>query len=153
MRLRALNHQGFNLIEIIISIVILVIVLPTSYVAFSGMMKNVAKPEYVIDARYAAEIAMERLTRINFANIVDCKDESCTNYAYHDMNADGTYPEYAGFQWKCTIIPASFNAGANTVNDDLNSSTLKRVSVDVKMPDGNVYSAHTLVTKKPADGG
>ena len=67
------------------------------------------------------------------------------------MNAGGAYPEYAGFQWKCTVTPASFNAGTNTVVDDPSSTTMKRIEVDVKAPDGSTYSAHTLVSQRPAD--
>ena len=149
-RARSTNHGGFSLIELVMSIIILAIMMPLSYVAYSGMTKNMGTPDYAIDARYAAEIQMEQLTRVPFASIATCNNAGCTNYSYHDMNAGGSYPEYAGFKWKCVITPVVFTPATNKV-DDSSSTTMKRIEVDIQAPNGSTYSFHTLVSQRPAD--
>jgi hypothetical protein len=151
MRSATNNLAGFTLVDLIISIVLLSVMIPLSYITFSGLVKNMGKPEYAIDARYVLEIEMEQLTRVPFASIANCNNAGCTSHSYQDVDAVSAYPEYAGFQWKCTVTPVSFNAGTNTVIDDPSSTTMKRIGVDVKAPDGSTYSAHTLVSQRPAD--
>jgi hypothetical protein len=124
--------------------------MPLSYVTFSTMVKKMGTPEYAIDARYVMEIQMEQLSRVPLASIANCNSAACPSYSYQNMNTV-LYPGYAGFQWKCIITPVSFNAGTNTVIDNPSSTTMKRIEVNVKAPDGSTYSAHTLVSQRPAD--
>ena len=81
MRSATTNRLGFTLIDLITSIVLLSVTIPLSYITFSGLVKNMGKPEYAIDARYVVEMEIEQLTRVPFGSIVNCNNAGCPSYS------------------------------------------------------------------------
>ncbi|HVN97952.1 MAG TPA: prepilin-type N-terminal cleavage/methylation domain-containing protein [Syntrophorhabdaceae bacterium] len=126
------QSRGFTLIELIIFIVVGAIILPASFVAFTSAMKYFSAPDYYVKARFYTEQKMEELTSYTYTNIA-----VPTNPPNNDV------PE-ANYQrnWTTSFIDLSLSISGSDVG-------YKKITVSTIMPDGSVYDASTIVTKRP----
>ena len=136
------NKKGFTLIELIMFIIVGAIILPTSFVAFTSVMKNFSTPDYHVKARFYSEQKIEELTSNTYGS---------SNIFATTTIIDPT-PLDAGFQrrWDiCHILPA--NPDQCVSNNPANESNYnyKKINVSVTMPDNAVYDVSTIVTRRP----
>lgn len=156
------NNKGFTLIELIIFIVLGAIILPTSFIAFSAAIKQFARPDEYVKARFIAEAKIEQITSYPFGTL----DTLVQPISYTAVRGDATNldsnsqcirfcgPEYAGYLWQWEI---RYVDPASNPLTDLPSGTscsgascyYRRVSVYVRTPDGSEYSVSTIVTRRP----
>ena len=132
--LQTMNHQGFTLIEIIITIVIAGILLPVIVVPFAAGVKGSGKPEKTTTAMFLAHQKMEEFMKYDYSNAA-LNAIALTPYANAGM---------ANYQWQWEIIyvDGNFNTSATDVN-------YKKIHVRVMDPDSNTYEVYSVVTNFP----
>ncbi|OPY66098.1 MAG: hypothetical protein A4E62_02556 [Syntrophorhabdus sp. PtaU1.Bin002] len=154
------NNKGFTLIELIIFIVLGAIILPTSFIAFSAAIRQFARPDEYVKARFIAEAKIEQITANPFDNLppesipYTAVRGDATNLDSNSQCIRFCGPEYAGYLWQWEI---RYVDPASNPLTDLPSGTscsgascyYRRVSVYVRTPDGSEYSVSTIVTRRP----
>lgn len=131
------SKKGFSLIELITFIIIGGIILPTSIIAFTGSLGNFSVPDNQVKARFYAEQRMEDITSNAYLSV------SVTG-----GDVVGASPE-TGFQRKwniCFVLAANPDQCAA---DQATDSNYKKIVVSVTMPDNNVYSVSTIISRRP----
>jgi len=154
------GNKGFTLIELIIFIVLGAIILPASFIAFSAAIKQFARPDEYVKARFIAEAKIEQITANPFDNLPP------ESIPYRAVRGDATNldsssqcirfcgPEYANYLWQWEI--RYVDPASNPLTDlpygtpcSGASCYYRRVSVYVRTPDGSECSVSTIVTGRP----
>lgn len=132
--LKTMYNKGFTLIEIIILIVLAGILLSAIIVPFATGVKGSGKPEMAATAIYLAHQKMEDFMKFNYSN-ASLNPTALTPYAASDIS---------NYQWQWEIIYVDNNF--NTSGSDVG---YKRIRVNVRDPQNDVYQIYSVITCFP----
>lgn len=146
-----LNKKAFTLIELIIFIIIGAIILPASFVAFTAVFKHFSAPDYVVKARYYADMKFAELTRYPYS---DGKLDAIDEKAYTDI--PGSYDNVAkksySWKWRIQYVDPYNNTNpyfAELAKDTTPIPDYKIITVTVKALDDAEYAFPLLITNRP----
>jgi hypothetical protein len=144
-----MNDKGFTLIELIMFIIIGAIFLPSSMIAFTGVMNNYSRPDYYVKARFYADKRMAEITSKPYDDVTPAKS-SCSASAISPPPV--FTPELApddGYSTGCVIEAINpFDLSTKPMPSD--DYPYKRITVTVKYSGLlSDYTISTIVTRRP----
>ncbi|MCS7280769.1 MAG: hypothetical protein NZ583_03975 [Desulfobacterota bacterium] len=137
------NSSGLSLTELLVFIVVAGIFVPFTFIAYHTVLKDAAKPESIVKARFLAESKLEEITSKSFDSISanDCPS------GYVPFSGEPTY------RWKCSIKFVRYVESGQSITfvESQTETKYKLIELYVKEPKGVEFLVTTLVSKRPLD--